>query len=117
MSLNEVTASVTGGDDNNEAIAVMEATRARLVSSGEYDKLMRVMRDALHESGWTNDLIAHLHQHTAAAQQQQPEAGFNSVKVHELLPIAEAKGLELLTDDVRQELMAHIKRSVNNISK
>ncbi|GAA6061046.1 hypothetical protein JCM10212_004620 [Sporobolomyces blumeae] len=90
------------------------ALRTRLIQSGEYSRIMELLRTRLTESNW-NDQVRHLAREGARI----PEgAGPDAKMVHlgQLVDQIEPKALELIPQEVKQEIEdlvhAFVKKSV-----
>ena len=86
-----------------EQLSLQESINARLVESGERERLKQLLRERLIECGWRDDL-------KEQCKRIVRERGLENVTTEELTREITPAGRATVPDEVKAELLANIRR-------
>ncbi|ORY96416.1 enhancer of yellow 2 transcription factor-like protein B-like protein [Syncephalastrum racemosum] len=87
----------------SESDQIRDALSRHFVESGEKERLMRILKSRLAETGWTDALYAYARDHVRAQNTK-------NVSLDELLKETSDYGRSTVHESVKKELLVTIKR-------
>ena len=91
---------------DKEQLSLQEGINARLVQSGERERLKQLLRERLIECGWRDEL-------KEQCKRIVKERGFENITTDELAREITPVGRATVPDAVKAELLANIRRFLN----
>lgn len=91
---------------DNEQLSLQEGINARLVQSGERERLKQLLRERLIECGWRDEL-------KEQCKRIVKDRGFENITTNELAREITPIGRATVPDAVKAELLTSIRRFLN----